>query len=76
MEIRMVKHNGEIKWAGKRYFLSQLLTGEPVGLENIEDGVAIIYFGRLKLGKMDARDDRITRIDQEKSGTVLPIIPV
>jgi putative transposase len=76
MEIRMVKHNGEIKWAGKRFFLSQLLTGEPVGLESIADGVVIIYFGRLKLGKIDARDDRITRIDQEKSWTVLPIIPV
>jgi putative transposase len=59
--IRKVKTNGEIKYFGKRYFVSELLHGEPIGLEMIDDERAIIYFGRLKLGIIDSKLDKITR---------------
>ena len=59
--IRKVKTNGEIKYFGKRYFVSELLHGEPIGLEMIDDGRAIIYFGRLKLGIIDSKLNKIIR---------------
>lgn len=59
--IRKVKTNGQIKYAGKRYFISELLHGEPIGLEMIDDDRAIVYFGRLKLGIIDAQLNKITR---------------
>jgi putative transposase len=59
--IRKVKTNGEIKWHGKRYFVSELLHKEPVGLEIIDDGRAFLYFSKLKLGIIDARNDKIIR---------------
>jgi putative transposase len=58
---RKVRTNGEIKYFGKRYFVSELLHGEPIGLEMIDDDRAIIYFGKLKLGIIDSKLDRITR---------------
>jgi transposase InsO family protein len=60
-EIRKVRSNGEIRWYGKHYFISELLYREPVGLQIIDDGRALIHFGRLKLGILDAREDKIIR---------------
>lgn len=59
--IRKVRSNGEIKYFGKSYFVSELLQGEPIGLEMIDDDRAIIYFGRLKLGIIDSKLDKIRR---------------
>lgn len=59
--IRKVKTNGELKFAGKRYFISELLHGEAVGLESIDENRAVVYFSRLKLGVIDSRLDKITR---------------
>ena len=60
-EVRKVRTNGEIKWAGKKYYVSGLLRGEPLGLLMIGDGKAILHFAKLKLGIIDARDDKIIR---------------
>ncbi len=59
--IRKIKMNGIMKFAGKEYFVSELLHGEPVGLELIEEEKATIYFGQLKLGIVDSRVDKIIR---------------
>jgi putative transposase len=60
-EIRRIRSNGEIRWKGKKYYVSELLCGEPVGIECIGDGIGWLYFGRLKLGLVDARKDKIIR---------------
>jgi putative transposase len=59
--VRRVKTNGELKWHGKRYYVSELLHREPIGLEIVDEGRAIVYFARLKLGLVDARKDKIIR---------------
>jgi transposase InsO family protein len=61
-KIRKVRTSGEIQWYGKKYSLTQLLHGEPIGLEEIDDGRAIVHFASLKLGLIDARKDRIDRL--------------
>jgi len=61
-ELRKVRSNGEIKWFGRYYFVSQLLYKEPVGLKMIDDRRAMLHFGRLMLGIIDAREDKIIRV--------------
>lgn len=61
MKIRRVRKNGDIKCFNNEYYLSGLLTGENVALEMIDDGKAIIYFSKLKLGIVDAREPKIIR---------------
>ncbi|HEV2613377.1 MAG TPA: integrase core domain-containing protein [Gammaproteobacteria bacterium] len=60
-EVRRVRSNGEIKLQGKKYFVSELLYGEPIGLEPIDDGKVLVYFAKLKLGLIDIREDKIIR---------------
>jgi len=61
-EIRQVRSNGEIKLKGKRYYLTDLLYGEPIGIEIIENEKAIIHFAKLKLGVIDFKEGKIVRL--------------
>lgn len=55
-EVRVVGRGGEIRWRGERFFLSQCLGGQSIGLEEVDDGVWSIYFMSKLLGRFDERD--------------------
>ena len=61
-EVRQVRSNGEIKLKGKKYYLTDLLYGEPIGIEMIEDEQAIIHFAKLKLGVINIKEGKIMRL--------------
>jgi transposase InsO family protein len=52
-QIRRVRTSGEIKWRGQLVFISQVLVGEPVALEEQEDGDWTICYGPIDLGTID-----------------------
>ena len=52
-EVRRVRHSGEIRWRGHCIYISESLAGEPVGLEEREDGDWNIHFGPVLLGRID-----------------------
>jgi transposase InsO family protein len=54
-QVRRVRTNGEIKWAGALVFLSEALIGEPVGIAEADDGRFIVHFGPIFLGHLDHR---------------------
>lgn len=60
-KLRKVKCNGEIKFGAKRYFVSELLHGETIGLEMIDEHRAILYFSKLKLGLVDSKIGKIIK---------------
>jgi len=39
LETRKISHNGMMRWKRERIFTSKTLTGEWVGLEEIDDGI-------------------------------------
>lgn len=55
-EVRVVGRGGEIRWRGDRFFLSQCLGGQSVGLEEVDDRIWSIYFMNKLLGRFDERD--------------------
>jgi transposase InsO family protein len=63
--VRRVRMNGEIKWRGELVWISSALIGEPVGIEEGEDGLWGVRFGPVLLGSIDAsgrlRRPRATR---------------
>lgn len=58
-EKRSVRSNGEIRWRGRKVYLSQALTGQWVGLEPIAEGSWTVHFMSQPLGQLDERQDRI-----------------
>lgn len=55
IEVRRVRHNGEIKWRGELIYVGQALAGEPVGCEETNDGLIALRYGPIELGKIDHR---------------------
>ncbi len=47
--------------------MTHTLAGEYVGLEEVDDGLWDVYFGPVKLGRMN---ERILRIEDHKGRTV------
>ncbi len=58
--IRRIRGNGILYFGDRQYFLSELLIGEDVALEEIEDGVWSIFFYDLLLARLDERAGRVT----------------
>lgn len=59
VELRQVKLNGEIKWRGRAYYLSQVLAGETVAFVPYADGLWHIYYRFHFLAEMDERQQKI-----------------
>jgi putative transposase len=52
-QVRRVRSNGEIKWAGEKIFLSSPLIGEIIGVKETQCGDGEVYFGPLPLAIID-----------------------
>jgi putative transposase len=51
-EIRRANKSGCIKWRNRFAYISQAVAHEPVGLEEVEDGIWVVRFGPIELGRL------------------------
>jgi putative transposase len=65
MEVRSVRNKGEIKFLGHSVFVSEVLAGEYVALEEIEDGIWSLNFCNSLLGRIDQRDIKLVPIRKQ-----------
>lgn len=65
-EIRRVRHNGQIKWQGHEVYLSQQLTGEPVGICQDEDDLWQLYFGPVHLATWSQKRQTLERLKRRR----------
>lgn len=54
--IASVLTHGIVSCFGKMIYVGHLLTGERIGMNEIDDGVWIVYYGPVRLGRFDLRD--------------------
>jgi len=59
--VRQVRHSGEIKFAGRMIYVSELLSGLPVGLKETDDGLWKLCFSFYTLGSLDLKKNRVIR---------------
>ena len=59
--VRQVRHCGEIKFMGRRFLITNLLAGQPVGLREIADGLWQLQFSFYALGSIDLRKNKVIR---------------
>ena len=57
--VRSVRTDGTIKWKGHHIYVSQALSGNPVGLLETDDRIWTVMFSTLIIGIFDERDGRI-----------------
>lgn len=57
--VRMVRHNGEIKWRGEHIYVSEVLAKEPVGLKPIDTYKWELRYSFHLLGTLDERTKKI-----------------
>lgn len=55
LQVRRVRQRGEIKWRGELIFISEVLIGEPIGCEEIGNGIWSLRYGPVVLGTIDHR---------------------
>ena len=60
--IRRISPKGDLKFGGERTFLSEVLTGETVGLRPVEDGLFEVYWANVLLGWFDGRSHCFERV--------------
>jgi transposase InsO family protein len=58
--IRRVRSNGEIKWRGRKVFISEALTGETVAITETDVGHDV-HFGPILLGHLHPGEERLIR---------------
>ena len=59
-DVRRVRPNGAIRWRDGEIYVTQALDGEPVAIEEREDGDWVVY-GPVELGIIDRRRGRLRR---------------
>jgi transposase InsO family protein len=58
-EVRRVSSAGTIKWFGARVFVSQALSGQDLGFEEVDDDVWTVTYYRTVLGVLETRRSQI-----------------
>jgi transposase InsO family protein len=67
-EVRRVRSNGEIKWRGDFFFISEALIGEPIGIAETESGNFITRFAGVDIGVIDLRSKNFRRFAPPRPG--------
>lgn len=75
-EVRRISSSGMLKWGGRRFFVSECLGGEPVGLSETEEGIWRAMYGPVHLGTMNARGKEPAFIRPSAREKVSPRLPV
>jgi len=59
-EVRRVATTGQVSWAGHPLFLTEVLGGEDVAFEEVDDGLWLLHFATIRLARFEARTRTLT----------------
>jgi transposase InsO family protein len=62
MEVRRVSPFGQLSWGGRALYLTEVLGGEDVAFDEVEDGIWMLYFAAVRLARFDARTRALTAL--------------
>jgi putative transposase len=55
-QVRRVRRNGEIRWAGRKRFVGEAFVRQSVGLRRLKSGVYVVKFAHLRIGHLHEQD--------------------
>ena len=53
--MREVRTTGVVYWRAGQVYISHLLRGELIGMEEVDDGIWAVYYGPIRLGGFNER---------------------
>lgn len=53
-----VRPSGTVYWGNGQVYISHILAGEPIGLEEVADGLFDAYYAFYRIGQFDIRDNK------------------
>ncbi len=62
LEIRRVSAFGQVSWKGRPLYLTEVLGGEDVAFEEVDDGQWLLYFAMVRLARFDERARTLTAV--------------
>jgi transposase InsO family protein len=62
MQVLKVKSHGHFRWKKRDVFLSEVLWGERIGLEEIDDDIFIVNFAHLPLAQFDGKTGKLVGV--------------
>jgi transposase InsO family protein len=60
-QVRRVRTNGEVKWAGDLVYISGALSGQPVGFQQRDGHLWAVLYGPLEIGMLDHRSRTVLK---------------
>jgi transposase InsO family protein len=66
LQVRRVYPHGQFKWHGQDVFLSEVLAGEPVGLEQLDERYWCVYFATFPIAVFDSEELTILSLPEIK----------
>jgi transposase InsO family protein len=60
-QLRQVRSNGEIRWAGRKRFVGEAFVGQQVALRRLRRGVWSVYFANILIGHLHEQDSGAMR---------------
>lgn len=61
-EVRRVASTGQVSWNSGPVYLTEVLGGEHVAFEEVEDGVWMLHFATIRLARFDVRTRTLTPV--------------
>ncbi|MDM3872687.1 IS481 family transposase [Porticoccus sp. W117] len=58
-EVKKVRQSGVLYWNNGQLYVSHILQGDWVGMEEVDDGVWDLYYGPVRLGGFDVRQCKV-----------------
>jgi putative transposase len=62
VEVRRVSSTGAVSWRGDPVYLTEVLAGEDVAFEEVDDGIWLLWFATVTLARFDARTRILTAV--------------
>jgi transposase InsO family protein len=69
MLVRSVRHKGEFSWKNHDVFVSEVLSGERIGLLPVDEHCYTIYFAQFPIAHFDSRHAYLTRLPKQGLAT-------
>jgi hypothetical protein len=65
--VRRVQDRGEIRWQGRKVFVSKVLEGEPLGVEIVDDRCCRLWLGRTPIANMGPHSGQVCKLTIEST---------